>query len=98
MSSMVDNWIKILYKKPLYVDRRRQTDVEYDNIFYSYTSRFEWKIGNMIYSIIVDEEVASGYGMTLASDRIVDEYIKSSPIIKERLMNLIEEWERVNSL
>ena len=98
MSSAVDNWINILYEKPLYVAKSRPTDLECDTIFYSYISRFEWKIGNMIYSIIVDEEKASGYGMTLTSDRIVNEYINSSPIIKERLANLIEDWERVNSL
>lgn len=98
MSSAVDNWINILHEKPLYVARRRLIDLEYDGKFYSYISRFEWTIGNMVYSIIVDEEKASGYGMTLASDKIVDEYIKSSPIIKERLTKLIEDWERMNSL
>lgn len=63
--------------------------------FYSYTGIFEWRCELGLYSFKVKEIC---YGLSSAEDEIVDECIDNSPDIKDRLISLVDEWKRINSL
>ena len=95
MTSAVDNWKDILREGDIEVSTGLPNYIDHGCKFYSYDGSFDWRCELGLYGFDVKETC---YGLSSSEDEIVDEYINNSPDIKDRLISLVDEWKRIDSL
>lgn len=91
----IEQWKDILREGDIEVVAGSPDYIDNSGKFYSYDGSFDWKCALGLYGFDVKETC---YDLSSTEDEMIDEYINNSPDIKDRLISLVDEWKRINSL